>query len=327
MYRQIKNRAFTLIELLTVVAIIAALVSILTVAQRKVKVVSKNLQQKAVFHAAEISVELFSKDFKNYPDSKNIFYNGTYVNGGQRLAEALFGRDDQGFHPKTKWHPDLDAAQPAPHPGANLYTSFGPNNTLKDRKPPYFERKADRTGFYTISELWGANTGTSLIYTSAGATTGTQRAPVFTDVFTQNKITLASGDTLKVGMPILYFRADPSARFRTDSTGQPVNPAVPAEYRNWIYNFDDNVEILKLPWLRDPAAQPNGANLHYKDPQDTSKTSMQYFYEIVTQREQDTDGDGVNDFFKPYNPSTFLLISAGWDGIYGTKDDLTNFNY
>ena len=28
---------------------------------------------------------------------------------------------------------------------------------------------------------------------------------------------------------------------------------------------------------------------------------------------------------RPVNPSTFLLVSAGADGIYGTKDDVKNW--
>ena len=50
MQNKYKRRAFTLIELLTVIAIIAMLTAVLSVAQRKVKIVSKNLRQKAAFH-------------------------------------------------------------------------------------------------------------------------------------------------------------------------------------------------------------------------------------------------------------------------------------
>ncbi|MDH4201651.1 MAG: prepilin-type N-terminal cleavage/methylation domain-containing protein [Phycisphaerae bacterium] len=317
------RRAFTLIELLTVIAIIAALVGILSVAQRKVKIVSLNLRQKAAFHAGEISLELYSKDFGGYPDSSLVSSDGAgagpYVTGSQRVAEALFGRDDRGFHPKSKWHPSLDAAAAAPHPGANLYTDA----TAKDRKTPYFERK--RAGFYTINDLWGSSGfGSSQIYTSAGATTGTEMSPVFTDVFTQNRVTIGT-ENVKVGMPILYFKADPTKRFRVNSSNVEVDPAVALEYRQWVYNFDDNLPILQLPWLRDPTVETDGMNFqdgirgHYKDSQDTAKAHAQFFYETITQR---ADGN----FFSPHNKSTFLLISAGYDGIYGTKDDLTNFD-
>lgn len=312
-YRNNNKKAFTLIELLTVIAIIAMLVSLLAVAQRKVRIIAKNLRQKAAFHAGEISLELYGKDYGSYPDSSLISDSGTHVTGAQRLAEALFGRDDQGFHPRTKWHPERDAAATGTHPGMDLYRTV----TLKDRKVPYFERK--RSGFYTIYDLWAGNKGTSQIYDSGGSTEPTMRTPVFTDVFEQNRVTI-NGEMVKVGMPILYFKADPTKRFRVDSSNNPVNPATQSEYRQWVYNFDDNLPILELPWLRELPDNIDGLTLHYKDPQDAAKSNAQFFYEQLTERQ---DGN----FFRPHNKSTFIFISAGYDGIYGTKDDLTNFNY
>ena len=32
-----------------------------------------------------------------------------------------------------------------------------------------------------------------------------------------------------------------------------------------------------------------------------------------------------NQFPRPHNPDTFILISAGFDGLYGTEDDVANF--
>jgi prepilin-type N-terminal cleavage/methylation domain-containing protein len=318
-----KHEGFTLIELLVVIAIIAMLVAILSVAQRKVKIVSKNLRQKAAFHAGEISLELYSKDFGDYPDSSRLLgSDGTYVTGAQRVAEALFGRDDKGFHPKSKWHPAEDMAAAPPHPGTNLYT----DNTLKDRKKQYFERK--RVGFYTINDLWGSSGfGPSQIYTSAGAGIGTQMAPVFTDVFTQNKVTI-NGENAKVGMPILTTKED--FRVSSDNWGKnrthkwpiPLSQVNSQVYSRWTYNFDDNIDILHLPWLRDPTDPRESGDFepHYQDPEINNAAGL--FYKLITQRE-----DPTTNFYKPHNPTTFILISAGYDGIYGTKDDLTNFDY
>jgi prepilin-type N-terminal cleavage/methylation domain-containing protein len=323
MLKRHKHKAFTLIELLVVIAIIAALVSILAVAQKKVKIVSKNLQQKAAFHAGEISLELFSGDFGGYPDSSQINDAGGTVTGAQRLAEALFGRDEQGFHPKSKWHPALDLAiQP------DLYT----NATLKDRKTPYFERKENRTGFYTINDLWSeAGIAPSSVYDSSTATNGTGMAPVFTDVFRQNKVTLPSGENIKVGMPILYYKADPTKEFRMDRDKNPVVATI-ANCDDWVYNFNDNLAILELPWLRDPQdtlKETGPIEPHFPDDDNDGVTDsqVQRFYKLLTHTERDNDGDGQSDFIKPYNKDSFIFISAGYDGIYGTKDDLTNFDY
>ena len=311
-----KNKAFTLIELLTVVAIIAALVGILSVAQRKVKIVSKNLQQKATFHGMEIGLELYSKDFGEYPDSDIVSDGGTVVTGAQRLAEALLGRDELGFHPKSKWHPNLDMAALPPHPGLALYTS----QTKKDRKPQYMELK--HSGVFTIHELWNGNNGSSSIYDSGAVTpNGTYRAPVITDVFSRNN---SDAVDEKVGMPVLYFKAEPTKRFRVDAANQRVTNPDSTEYSQWVYDFDDNLPVLQLPWLRDPATDTdNAVSPHYPDEDNdaTADNFAQVFYEILSRRH--TSG---SNWDKPYNPNTFLLISAGYDGIYGTKDDLTNFD-
>ena len=306
-----KNKAFTLIELLVVISIIAALVAILSVGQRKVKIIQKNLQQKASFHAITIGLELFSKDFGDYPDSSLITDGTTYVTGAQRLAEAMRGRDELGFHPRSRWHPAAEATA-----GLTLY-DLSVEDTTKQRKPVYTELK--HCGFYTLDALWGV-----------GATPGIEPTPVITDVFAQNRVTI-NGESQRVGMPILYFKANPGARFRVQSDRTPVNPVTnnqASEYRQWVYNFEDNFPLLQLPWLRDPAVAADGLDKHYQQDPDNpvANTNAQLFYEMLTRSERDTTGDGEPDFFSPENASSFILISAGYDGIFGTKDDLTNFD-
>lgn len=301
----IKKKAFTLIELLVVMAIISALVAIMSVGLRTVKIKSTNLKQKGEFHGMEISIELFQNDFGRYPDSSAVYGGSDYTCGAQRLAEAMEGRDERGFNPKSKWHPDLeDSAFP-------LY-DIPANDTRKQRKPVYFELK--HSGFYTPEQLWGAG-NTGLLQPD--------KCPVITDVFVRN---VAADTTIdeKVGSPVLYFKADPTKRFRVNNANQLVSPATQAEYTKWIYNFDDNIDLLDLPWLRDPgsAEDPAGMAPHYQDnPEYPGVTGAELFYQMITQR-QTTN----MNFYKPYNKDTFILISAGWDGIYGTKDDLTNFN-
>ena len=303
-----RKKAFTLIELLVVIAIIASLVAILSVGLRKVKMIATNLKQKGEFHGMEVSLALFQNDFDNFPDSALVNGGSDYVCGAQRLAEALEGRDQQGFHPKSKWHPDLEPASPD-----NYYNQ----KTLKERKPVYFELK--HSDLYTLDDMWGVGNASPL---------QEDECPVITDVFVRNRVTTVTGETKKIGSPVLYFKAAPTKRFRMNSSNEPVNPATSTEYTQWVYNFDDNIDLLNLPWLREPESDTdNDIPPHYQDPDDASKTEEQFFYETITQREDDVDNDGTMDYFKPYNKDRFILISAGWDGIFGTKDDLTNYNY
>ena len=314
-----KTKAFTLIELLVVIAIIAMLVGILSVGLRQVKIFATNLKQKGEFHGMEVSIALFQNDFENYPDSAVVENTGgttPYVCGAQRLAEAMEGRDEQGFHPKSKWHPDLEDA-------ANPLYNIPVNDTTKKRKPVYFELK--HSGLYTPEELWGTGNAGSL---------QEDQCPVITDVFVRNEADDPYNQIdEKVGAPVLYFKADSTKRFRMDDSNEPETATLAGEeYISWIYNFDDNLDLLRLPWLRDPTTDTvpvDSIYPHYaaRDDYPDVTEKPELFYQIITQREQDLDDDGTMDHFRPYNKDTYILISAGWDGLYGTKDDLTNYNY
>jgi prepilin-type N-terminal cleavage/methylation domain-containing protein len=318
--RQTHCGAFTLIELLTVIAIIAMLIGIMSIGIRKVKMIAENLRQKVEFKAMEVGLELFAKDFESYPESRvlpNIAAGSDIVCGAQHLAEALVGRDKRGFEPQSGWYPPDDTQynkQISPAVFANFYDA-SQDVSLKRRKSPYVEFKY--SGVYTIDELWQGNVAPSTIYTSSGMT-NRQLSPVITDTFRRNEITV-NGNRVKVGMPVLYFKADSAKRFRIDQAKNVVTNPTSAEYSKWIYNFDDNLPVLQLPNMTD-ATLPE---MDYKkDVSDTDPMRAQNFYEKITQT-----ADTTRKFFKPYNTDTFILISAGWDGIYGTKDDITNFNY
>ena len=93
-----------------------------------------------------------------------------------------------------------------------------------------------------------------------------------------------------------------------------------------IYNYQDNAALIKLGPVKDPV---NTKHLYdpsepytYTDPKGAGKTGngQQRFYDTITDHSART-------FRKPFNPQTFILMSAGYDGIFGTKDDVTNFNY
>jgi prepilin-type N-terminal cleavage/methylation domain-containing protein len=309
--RENLQKAFTLIELLVVIAIIAMLLGIISVGVRQATITAKNLRQKAIFHGIEVGLELFSKDFDGYPSSKTLTSvpnspaGADAVCGAQHLAEALVGQDNRGFDPKTKWYP------PTQDPLADPYIySSTEAQSLNRRKEQYCDIKRD--SLYSIYELWKGGAGTSNIYTSA---LNSPDSPVITDVFTRNSV---DGMDDKVGLPILYFKADSTKQFRVNQTQQTVTNPTSAQYSQWIYNFDDNLPVVTLPRL-DGEPDTDFADI---DNDGVVDNQAQVFYEKITQT-----ADTTRNFYKPFNPNGFILISAGWDGIYGTKDDITNFAY
>jgi prepilin-type N-terminal cleavage/methylation domain-containing protein len=317
-------KAFTLIELLVVISIIAVLTAIMAIGIRAATRQARSLRQKVELKAMETGLELFSKEFDDYPESKTLPIDGAanLVCGAQHLAEALLGRDNRGIEPQTGWYPPDDKLYKPNIDTAvfdKLYDATS-SASLQRRKGPYVELK--NSGVYLISELWQSVTAPSKIYTSSGKV-NRERSPVITDTFNTNRITL-NGVTVKVGQPVLYFKADGSKQFRNALPPATVANFVPDEYSKWIYNLDDNLPVVDLPVMSDTTlmdmdfidpANPNPAAV-------TAAQKAQRFYEQITQT-----ADPDRKYYKPFNANKFILISAGWDGIYGTKDDITNFDY
>ncbi len=303
-----KPKAFSLIELLVVMAIVSLLVGLLTPGIRMLTKSARTLKQKSIFHGYGTGLELFRKDFDDYPPSSlqtNAFSTGRQVTGAQHLAEALIGRDLEGFDPRSRW------TDPTEDPDA-----YGPTS-MNRRKEPYTVVKDD--GVYSLEEIYEGPGNIGSIFSPA-VTTG-NRAPVMTDIFGRKRVTLANGERVKAGTPVLYFRAD-----TTTKRFMGADPI--ANYRQWIYNFDDNRPILELPTIEDQTVR------HRYHPAETTEHNGQnldgiaLFYEIIRNpqfRTLDAAGGIIGD--KPFNPNTFILISAGWDGIFGTRDDVTSFNY
>jgi hypothetical protein len=118
---------------------------------------------------------------------------------------------------------------------------------------------------------------------------------VLCDVYTR-ATNLSTGR--RIGMPILYYKAD------TSKTAHNIdNPDDP----NNIYNYKDNHTLLGLGLPRDS---------NEKHP---LFTNPKIFYEMTRDIKVETKSS-------PHRADSFILISAGYDGLYGTKDDIVNFD-
>jgi type II secretory pathway pseudopilin PulG len=282
---------FTLMELLVVIAIIMALIGILVPGIRGVKRIAKNLEQKSLYHNIEIGMETYRKDFGDYPESRRKQKDGAgpYYTGAQHLAEALVGRDSRGFEPiqSRKWQwpgdePSTEYGLYAPE-SSPLYAK-----SLARRKPLYINLKD--TGAFLPGEMY-SDTGDVVSEVSG------QRAPIVADMFYRKKITLAStGETVKIGSPILYFKANTGSDVYFKDIASRTN------FQKWKFNFYDNEALIDLKTMEDQSID------HEMDAAN--------FYKSIADRNAPFD--------RPLNEKTYILISAGYDGIYGTKDDVTN---
>ena len=70
-----RKKAFTIIELLTVMSIIVILIGVLVPALNNVRRYAKKVQQKAQFHSIGAAIELFSNENDGYPGAQ--FQRGT----------------------------------------------------------------------------------------------------------------------------------------------------------------------------------------------------------------------------------------------------------
>ena len=108
-------------------------------------------------------------------------------------------------------------------------------------------------------------------------------------------VNISAGKTIH--MPVLYYKAD-TAKSAHD-VNDPNNPEN-------IYDYRDNQALLALG----VPGKPGQKHPLFENPK--------IFYEMT----RDYRATKVN---RPVRADTYILLSAGWDGLYGTQDDIPNF--
>jgi type II secretory pathway pseudopilin PulG len=301
-----RTSGLTIIEILVVVSIIAILVGLLLPAVHTVQKMAKETKQKAQLTSIELGLAAFKNDYGDYPPSSwwNPNVQGgvqTYC-GTQKLAEALLGWDLLGFHPDSAWRADgLDRNN-----GPTTYDPLKTNSasiTLDKRKGRYLE--LENANVFMLG--WsGAGTQDGLF---AGCDPLAARTYVLCDVFSvsERKIMLPDGKMVSPGTPILYYKANPASKVH-DATARPEDN---------IYCARDNAPLVGLGRVVDGAKASALRRPHQLLP-DYAAPGFQYFYDYIRDPK-------VQARPWPCRPDSYLLISAGADGIYGTNDDICNF--
>lgn len=294
-----KGTGFTLIELLTVLAVIALLVGILVPSLNMVRNSAKNAAQRAQFIAIEQALMSFRSDYGDYPESDNydLSFNLNDYCGAQKLAEALMGWDLLGFHPESNWQADGVGADRFGRP---IYPLNPSPADLNARKGPYLEFSTANAFRLGISS--GMRDG--LLVNTGALEPDTY---VLCDSFIVRKVSLAGGRTVTAGTPILYYRADTSQN-ELIYGGRPPG--------RWsIYNWTDNYELIRVMDLEGdgvlgdhPLSEPSGRYF--------CSDEYKIMNPLIMSKAQ---------IVRPYRPDSYILISAGVDGLYGTRDDITNF--
>lgn len=294
-----KIAGFTVVELLAVLGIIAMLVGLLIPALSMVKNTAKETKQKAQINTIEMALLAFKNDYGDYPPSAGWYYEPTpggpldYC-GAQKLAEALLGWDLLGFHPKSAWRADgydgLATNGPWTYDPQKVrdMNNDGIPDTLHERKGAYLELAT--ANVFRLGELLYPNSTAPLAADTF----------VICDAFGTKKITLANGKSVRAGAPILYYKANTSQKTIRG-----------------IYDVRDNDAMVLVKQQADVREHP------------LSRTANQYQYfygnpndPLVIGYIQDPK---VTARDWPYRPDSYILISAGADGLYGTSDDIRNF--
>jgi prepilin-type N-terminal cleavage/methylation domain-containing protein len=285
---------FTIVEMLTTVAIIAILIGLLIPALNMVKEAALNVKQKAQFNAIEIALTAFNAERDDYPPSDEAGSAGDLYCGAQKLAEAIVGQDGFGVHPDTEWRSDgqmdtdgdgiVDTPLYYKPDGTGISTLLQAeiDANIQSRKGPFLD--LEMANAVKLGDLYSSPPNDNF---------------VLADMYEL----VRHGRTQKrTGMPILYYRAD-TTKVKHDPTDYiPVTDN--------IYNsFDSfNCIVQYAPPFNSLLSHPLSDN-----------TSHNIFYERTWNKNFTAPP-------RPYNFDSFILHSAGLDGLYGTADDVFNFD-
>ena len=271
---------FSLIELLTVMAIITLLLGLLVPSFAAVRRFATDTSQRAGLASIGASLTAFRNDYGDYPPSA-FRVPGGYC-GAQKMTEALLGRDLLGFHPKSLWKPEDD-----------VYDSTSSTN-LAERKGQYIEG---------INAFMGQDLFTQPDSMPDAMWVQLAGSYFFCDVYKKVSVRLLDGQRVRAGTPILYYRANESS----NTLSFKIAPS------DRIYSHADNAAVVEAADFSEdrllgqhPLGRPEPDN------------EFEYFYNYIADPR-------VKAAIYPYRPNSFLLVSAGFDGKYGTADDVCNF--
>lgn len=359
-----RRSAFTLIELLTVIFIIGLLVGILIPTLNMARIAAKSANTQSLLRTIDSALEMFrqenERDFsatRGYPPSfahpkirGHSFnpYQGQYpfhlsqgsnprIYGAHWLAIMLLGPDAQGYVKASTVPPAL-RSQPykwySPDPR-------GDNSGILDRASLYLD--PDKIPLMKTSDLVAGfeNSGDrNKLFPDWGSSPadGMRELPVIVDPFDQpilyyaasafggkrNMLTtrrLESNDYGELGQPV-YFHQDNEGFTGNQNT------------HGWDFTGEGLIEVPGssneevMHWIEKPGDLVTANQIEGIDDEQYLATFANYIYDrnALAQAPRNTPENPPNANYplRPVRTDTFLLITAGPDGRYGTEDDVSN---
>jgi len=324
-----KSRAFTLIELLIVIGIIVVLVGILIPVAGKVREAVNTANTRQMIQRIEAGINAYYSDFGAYPgpianaqvrpfttavpaiNTINLTYTNvpstpavSAVTASENLFLGLAGGLEITVN--TASPPAVNAFR---YNYNNASTFVGPGNlnpgNIK-RINPYINAEVNETTLGVANEARPSGTIGQWMTAGSGGFVGDSIIPEFLDKYPRPA-------------PIVYMRANRGAANFLDPAINPWNTTTPP--LSGTYQYNPAAAIYVYGGSQTPAvgsAMDGAWNIILSD----YPISAPY-----TSKEQTYFGNASasTTVATPAQKDGYILISAGPDGRFGTRDDVTNF--